>query len=122
MQNHKKELIALVESNNSMAGYEKTKLITSILNGEIGAQDKETTLEIEKYRIDKMLEAGLVKDKTFTEVRKDKIIDDVMHVFKSAKFYYVLISILTFTTIIFNSSNYWKYQNKELDYQNKGVK
>jgi hypothetical protein len=112
---NKHDMIEVIEGS-SLLSSDKRALVAKVLSGEMGAASDEAKVQIEQYRIDKMIEAGLVKEKTFTEARKDKIIDDVMVILKDARFYYVLISILIFTSVMFNSGHFWEYQTRKLDY------
>lgn len=93
----------------------KERLVTALVN----KPNKEVQVEIEKYRIDRMIEEGLIKQKRPIDIRWEKILDDGIEIIKGAKFYYILAMILTFTTVIFNSANYWKYENKNLDYEKR---
>ena len=62
--------------------------------------------DVEKYKIDKMIEQGLITEQSQELVSKNKMIDYVFELTKDARFWYVFI----FITVMFNSYNYWKYQ------------
>ena len=103
---NKKELIDLVEST-SIYTSDKNEIIKAIIRPK-----DETKFEIEKYKIDKMIENGLIKEDTFDKhVKKDiinKATDTISTILTSGRFYLVVISILSFTLLLFNSHNYWK--------------
>lgn len=71
-------------------------------------------LEVEKYRIDKMIESGLIKEQNFKGERWFQLVLSTLAEKKLLWFYALMLS---FIFLMFNSGNFWKYTIKELDYQ-----
>lgn len=109
-------LIRSIE-NSSLNEYEKRKLIEKSIENQIPSTVDATQLEIEKYKIDKLVENNLLEAKPNTEFRTEKLIEYGYNILKDARFYYTLLAVLIFVSVIYNSSQYWKYETKVLDYR-----
>lgn len=103
MDDKTKELIEWFDKKSGLYGTEKRDVINQLIK-----QSDNSRHEVEKYKIDRMIEAGLLQDKTFDEHLKRDVIKDLVSVITNTKFHIILAMVLSFTLLLFNSSNFWK--------------
>ena len=68
-------------------------------------QNKEVAIATEKYKIDKMIENGLIGERSESFINKQQIIDYSYNLLKDNRFWIILAFILA----LFNSSRFWDY-------------
>lgn len=68
-------------------------------------------LKVEKYKIDKMIESGLIKEQSAETISKNKIMDYTYELLKGGKPYFILFFLL----MLYNSSRYWAYLFAQLE-------
>lgn len=71
---------------------------------------KQNDVTVEKYRIDRMIESGLIAEQNQETVSKNKMIDYAYELLKDNRFWYILV----FTALMFNSYNFWTYLTLQL--------
>lgn len=62
-------------------------------------------VEVEKYKIDQMLKAGLIQEQSEMRQHRNFVVQSLM----SKKFAPVYISTLCFLLMLFNSKNFWAW-------------
>jgi hypothetical protein len=98
----KQAVIKSILETSAINEYNKRDLIKAIAEA---PEAIAPSIEVEKYRIDKMLEAGLLKAKTARELTIEKVVTTLL----DKKFAMVYIATLSFLLMLFNSSNFWKW-------------
>ena len=63
-------------------------------------------VEIEKYKIDKMIENGLIKEQNMVS---EKWYQLILATFSERKFLFIYCATLWFIFALFNSSKYWNF-------------
>jgi len=109
---NKTEAIKTIAESYRLNEPERKALIASIIEAPVLPKvDSDTALEVEKYRIDKLIENGLIKEQSQETISRNKIYDNFFEIIKDAKFWYFLM----FIAFMFNSNNFWKYMLKALE-------
>lgn len=96
--------------HSTMHEYDKKSLFEKLLTTNINEVDA-TKFEIEKYKIDKMVESGLIKEQSQETISRNKLIEYGYKLLKDNRFWY----FLAFITIMFNSHNFWNYMVLKLN-------
>jgi hypothetical protein len=115
MSNKEREIQA-IKSMTDLDQWDKKNLISKIVERKDDVLNV-TTLEVEKYKIDKMIEAGLIKQPTFDQQEKRNLLNRIIDTFQNSKARYMYIATLVFIVTLFNSSNFWKYMMEKLNEQ-----
>jgi hypothetical protein len=98
----KEKLIMSIVESKSIDDYRKKDFIDIISKMPMEAQP---SFEIEKYKIDKMLEAGLIKESNISQRERMTIVNSLL----DKKVQWAYIATLSFLLMLFNSKNFWSW-------------
>ena len=102
-----KEIIEVVGKIEGISEYRRDEIIKEVSKIVAGGSAQ---IEVEKYKIDKMIENGLMTERDQETISRNKIIDYAFEIVKNNRFWYFLM----FIAFMFNSNNFWKYLTLKL--------
>lgn len=106
------DLLKQLEHSSLVPDYRKSDIVDSIV--------KSTALtEAEKYKIDKMIENGLIKEQSQETISRNKMLDYGFELAKNGKLALLIVATFAFITTIYNSGHYWKYHTTKLEMRKK---
>ena len=95
------QIYDLIRSDPNMDKYDRNKLLEKAIDNQRFFSPER--VQIEKYRIDKLLESGKL---TEGNRYKERLLD----IFQNSKARWVYIATLSFMLMALNSCQFWKYQ------------
>jgi hypothetical protein len=102
IMNVQEKLLDKVLAMSDFSSYEKRGFVEKALSAPVLG---DTNIEIEKYKIDKMIEANLIQDRSHRQKTVERIVEALI----SKKATYAYIATLSFILLYKNSGHFWTW-------------
>ena len=103
---NKNVMIKEITESTKLMSYEKKELLDKILS----TPDSVDMLELEKYKFDKMIAAGMIKEVTESSYTKERWFQLLLGTLSDKKFMYLYAMTLWFIFMMFNSGKFWGFR------------